>query len=140
MGACSITVVAGSRIVEMADAPMVEATRGLIAGLAVVIWAFATWLFPPLIAAGWWRHRTHRVPLTYDSSLWSIVFPLGMYAVAGIYLGRADELPLVGMVGAVELWVAVVAWVLVFAGMLHRVWTRVLRDPTRTSGAADTGT
>jgi len=129
MGACSITVVAGARIVEMSDAPMVDATRGLIAGLAVVIWAFATWLFPPLIAAGWWRHRIHRVPLTYDPSLWSIVFPLGMYAVAGIYLGRADELPLVGAVGAAELWVAGAVWALMFAAMLHRIWKTVIRRP-----------
>lgn len=127
MGACSITVVAGAQIVEMADAPMVDATRGLIAGLAVVIWAFATWLFPPLIAAGWWRHRVHKVPLTYDSSLWSIVFPLGMYAVAGIYLGRADDLPLVGAVGEAELWVAVAVWLLVFTSMLHHLWTTLLR-------------
>ncbi|MFD6857066.1 tellurite resistance/C4-dicarboxylate transporter family protein [Rhodococcus sp. NPDC060090] len=126
MGACSITVVAGARIVEMNDAPMVDATRGLIAGLAVVIWAFATWLFPPLIAAGWWRHRIHRVPLTYDSSLWSIVFPLGMYAVAGIYLGQADDLPLVGAVGAAELWIAVAVWVLVFVAMLRHLWTTLL--------------
>ena len=39
MGAMAITVLAGARIVEMADAPMVDATRGLIAGLAVVFWA-----------------------------------------------------------------------------------------------------
>jgi tellurite resistance protein TehA-like permease len=127
MGACSITVVAGARILEMADAPMVTATRGLIGGLAVVIWAFATWLLPPLVAAGWWRHRTHRVPLSYDSSLWSIVFPLGMYAVAGIYLGQADELPLVGAVGAAELWLAVVVWVLVFVAMVRHLWKTVLR-------------
>lgn len=131
MGACSITVVAGARIVEMNDAPMVDATRGLIAGLAVVIWAFASWLIPPLIAAGWWRHVVHKVPLRYDSSLWSIVFPLGMYAVAGIYLGQADDLPLVGAIGAAELWVAVTVWTVVFAAMLHRVWTAVLR-PART--------
>lgn len=135
MGACSIIVVAGAHIVEMADAPMVDATRGLIAGMAVVIWAFATWLFPPLIAAGWWRHRIHKVPLTYDSSLWSIVFPLGMYAVAGIYLGRADDLPLVGMVGSVELWVAVAAWVLVFVAMVHRIWTTLLRGGHSAAGA-----
>ncbi|MFD6893849.1 tellurite resistance/C4-dicarboxylate transporter family protein [Rhodococcus sp. NPDC060086] len=127
MGACSITVVAGARIVEMDDAPMVDATRGLIAGLAVVIWAFATWLFPPLIAAGWWRHRVHKVPLTYDSSLWSIVFPLGMYAVAGIYLGQADDLPLVGAVGAAELWVAAAVWLVVFVSMLRHLWTTLLR-------------
>src|SRR5690606_11493172 len=48
MGALAITVLAGARIVEMADAPMVDVTRDLIAGLAVVFWAFATWLMPVL--------------------------------------------------------------------------------------------
>ncbi|WP_202873333.1 hypothetical protein [Kribbella capetownensis] len=56
-------MLAGARIVEMADAPMVAATRELIASLAVVFWAFATWLFPVLIAAGWWRHLRRGVPL-----------------------------------------------------------------------------
>jgi hypothetical protein len=40
---------------------MVAATRDLIAGLAVVVWAFATWLFPVLVAAGWWRHVVRTV-------------------------------------------------------------------------------
>ena len=89
MGALAITVLAGARIVEMADEPMVLVTRDLIAGLAVVFWAFATWLIPVLFAAGWWRHVRRRVPLRYEATLWSIIFPLGMYGVAGIYLGRS---------------------------------------------------
>ncbi len=126
MGALAITVLAGARIVEMADAPMVDATRELVAGMSVVCWAFATWLIPVLVAAGWWRHVVRRVPLRYDATLWSIVFPLGMYAVAGIYLGRADRLPVVGMIGAVELWVALAAWVLVLAAMVRHVWRTVV--------------
>src|SRR5690606_28510313 len=115
------------RIVEMVDAPMVSATRGLIGGLSVVFWAFATWLIPALVAAGWWRHRTHRVPLTYEATLWSIVFPLGMYAVAGIYLGQANQLPLVGAIGSVELWVAFAAWAVTLVAMLvHLVRTVLL--------------
>jgi tellurite resistance protein TehA-like permease len=47
MGATAITVVAGARIVQMADAPMVDATRGLVAGVSVVFWAFGT------CAVGW---------------------------------------------------------------------------------------
>ena len=78
--------------------------------LAVVFWAFATWLIPVLVAAGWWRHVRRRVPLRYEATLWSIIFPLGMYAVAGIYLGQANSLPVVGMVGRIELWVAFAAW------------------------------
>ena len=99
----------GARTVEMAGAPMVDATRGLVAGASVVFWSFASWLFPVLPAAGWWRHVLHRVPLSYEPGLWSVIFPLGMYAVAGIYLGRADQLPLVAAIGRAELWLAVAA-------------------------------
>ena len=68
-----------------------------------------------------------RISLRYEATLWSIIFPLGMYAVAGIYLGEADELPVVGMIGRVELWVALVAWVLVFVAMARHVVRTVVR-------------
>jgi tellurite resistance protein TehA-like permease len=102
MGATAITVVAGARIVQMADAPMVDATRGLIAGTSVLFWAFGSWLIPPLVAAGIWRHVVHRISLRYEATLWSVVFPLGMYGVGGHYLGQADHLPLVQNIGYVE--------------------------------------
>ncbi len=129
MGALAITVLAGARIVEMADAPMVAVTRDLIAGLSVVFWAFATWLIPVLLAAGWWRHGFRHVPLRYEPALWSIVFPLGMYAVAGIYLGEANRLPLVAAVGGAELWVALAAWLTVAAAMMHNLFRTVIREP-----------
>jgi tellurite resistance protein TehA-like permease len=132
MGALAITVLAGARIVEMADAPMVIATRELIAGLAVIFWAFGTWLIPVLVAAGWWRHAHRRVPLRYDATLWSIVFPLGMYAVAGIYLGDADSLPVVADIGHAWLWVAFAAWAVVFVAMAAHVIRTVFR-PKRVS-------
>jgi len=126
MGAMAISVLAGARIVEMAGAPMVDATRGLVAGASVVFWSFASWLFPVLLAAGWWRHVVHKVPLSYEPGLWSVIFPLGMYAVAGIYLGRADQLPLVAAIGRTELWLAVAAFLATFAGMLWHLWGTLL--------------
>ena len=137
MGATAITVLAGARIVQMADAPMVNVTRGLIAGASVVFWAFGTWLIPVLVAAGWWRHVTHRIPLRYQATLWSIVFPLGMYGVAGHYLGSADHLPIVRVIGENETWVALGAWSLTFIAMLvHLLRTLVLpsRDVAEASG------
>ncbi|MCW3765793.1 MULTISPECIES: tellurite resistance/C4-dicarboxylate transporter family protein [Paenarthrobacter] len=122
MGAMAITVLAGARILEMADAPVTRAVHGLVAGASVVFWAFATWLLPVLIAAGCWRHLINRVPLSYESGLWSIIFPLGMYSVAGIYLGRTDQLPVVLAIGQAELWLAAAAYVATFAGMLHHLW------------------
>lgn len=121
MGATAITVVAGARIVQMADAPMVDATRGLVAGVSVVFWAFGTWLVPPLIFAGVWRHVLHRLPLRYEPTLWSIVFPLGMYSVAGSYLGKADHLPIVRSIGDAESWIALAAWLAVFSAMVHHL-------------------
>lgn len=121
MGASAITVVAGAKIVQMADAPTVAATRGLAIGTSVVFWAFGSWLIPPLVAAGVWRHIAHRIPLRYEPTLWSVVFPLGMYGVAGHYLGQADHLPIVKAIGADEGWVALAAWLATFAAMLQHL-------------------
>jgi tellurite resistance protein TehA-like permease len=49
--------------------------------------------------------------------MWSIIFPLGMYAVASVSLGRADRLPIVEAIGDAWLWVAVAAWATVFVAM-----------------------
>ena len=83
-------------------------------------------LIPMLVGAGFWRHVVHRVPLRYVPTLWSIVFPLGMFAVASINLGRVDRLPVVEAIGDVALVVAAAVWLLVFLAML-RSMARVLR-------------
>ncbi|WP_245836351.1 tellurite resistance/C4-dicarboxylate transporter family protein [Paramicrobacterium agarici] len=118
MGAGAITVLAGSRIVEMTDTAMVSVVRAPVAAAAVVFWAFATWLIPALIGIGLWRHKIKHVPLRYEASLWSMVFPLGMYAVAGIYLGEADNLPIVGWIGSRFLWAALAVWAVVFVWLI----------------------
>jgi tellurite resistance protein TehA-like permease len=127
MGATAITVVAGARIVGMAEAPMVDATRGLIAGASVFFWAFGTWLIPPLVVAGFWRHYVHNVPLRYEAALWSVVFPLGMYGVGARFLGEADQLPIVRTIGIYESWIALAAWILVFVAMLVNLYRTVLK-------------
>lgn len=125
MGALAITVVAAARIAEMASSPMVDATRGLVVGLAVLFWCFATWMIPALFGIGIWRHVIAKVPLVYEPGLWSIVFPLGMYSVAGIYLGRVNDLPIVETVGSAWMWVAVTAWIITFAAMLRAIVLRI---------------
>ncbi len=140
MGATAITVVAGARITQMADAPMVNATRGLISGTSVVFWVFGTWLIPPLVAAGVWRHVIRKVPLRYEATLWSIVFPLGMYGVGGHFLGQADDLPIVKAIGADESWFALGAWTVTFAAMLRHLGYTILsrtKPPTTASGSTN---
>lgn len=133
MGALAITVVAGSTVADIVDAAAVEATRELIISLTVVFWGFTTWLLPALAAAVWWRHVRIGIPLRYDPSLWSVVFPLGMYSVAGILLGRGAGLPIMEHIGAAELWIAVTAWGLVGMAMVRHLFRSVVLP---TTGAA----
>lgn len=133
MGALAITILAGTKILEMHDTPMVDSTQHLIAGVTVVLWAFTTGLIPMLLIAMWWRHITHKVSKRYESSIWSAIFPLGMYAVASISLGQADKLPLVEIIGEWELWLAFAGWLITLLGMLHHLWRTV-----GSSKAADT--
>lgn len=121
MGAMAIAVVAGSNIVAMGPTPMVDATRALIAGTVAVFWSFCLWLVPVLVGAGFWRHVVHRVPLVYVPTLWSIVFPVGMFAVASLNLGRVDRLPLVESLGKVALGIALLVWAVVLVAMLRHV-------------------
>ncbi len=127
MGATAITVLAAAQILAMPPAPAVTATRSVVAGLGVVLWAFGTWLIPLLVAFGIWRHVLNRVQLEYLPQLWSIVFPLGMYAVASMELGMAAELPIVESIGRAWTWVAVAAWSAVFLGMCHSLARSALR-------------
>ncbi|HET8600937.1 MAG TPA: tellurite resistance/C4-dicarboxylate transporter family protein [Segeticoccus sp.] len=131
MGSCAITVVAGAEIVQMPAAPVLETERSLIAGLSLLFWAFATYLIPALVAAGWWRHVVRKVPLTYDAGLWSMVFPVGMYGVSCLSIGTADRLPIVHQIGTGELWFAVLVWALVFAAMAVHFVRTVVVGPRR---------
>jgi tellurite resistance protein TehA-like permease len=90
----------------------------VLSGLSVLLWAFGTWIIPLLVAFGVWRHLILHVPLRYEPALWSICFPLGMYSVASSELGGSAKLPLVAAIGKGWAWVALAAWVVVFAAML----------------------
>ncbi|WP_328516204.1 tellurite resistance/C4-dicarboxylate transporter family protein [Mycobacterium canetti] len=139
MGATAITVLAGERIVEMADTPIVIVTRGLVAGTSVAFWAFGTWLIPPLVAASIWKHVVHRVPLRYEATLWSVVFPLGMYGVGAYRLGLAAHLPIVESIGEFEGWVALAVWTITFVAMLHHLAATIGPSgrSSHANGAAD---
>jgi tellurite resistance protein TehA-like permease len=113
MGASAISVLAGSQILGLPPHPVTASVHGLVAGVSVVLWAFGTWLIPLLLAVGAWRHLLHRVPLRYEAGWWSIVFPLGMHAVASLELGRALRVPWLVSWGDAEGWSALAAWLAV---------------------------
>jgi tellurite resistance protein TehA-like permease len=125
MGATAITVLAGAKILGLPGTlPAVRATAGFVEGFSYALWAFGTWWIPLLVVLGFWRHVRHHWPLTYEPTLWSVVFPLGMYSVATLSFGKAAGLAFMEPLSRFMLWVAVAAWVMVAAAFLARLVRR----------------
>jgi tellurite resistance protein TehA-like permease len=128
MGATAITVFAASRILGVPGALPVDAAA--VRDTAFALWAFGTWWIPLLVVLGVWRHVIRRVPFRYEQALWSMVFPLGMYAAASDAFGRVAGLGALETIAAVEVWFGLAAWVLTVAVML-----RATLEPPRHAGA-----
>lgn len=113
MGATAITVLAGAELMLLPQTlPSIVAARSSVEGITLFLWAFGTWWFPFLILLTVWRYWKLAAP-AYEQSLWSMVFPLGMYAVATDTYGRVAALPLLPPIAAAEVWLALVAWLAV---------------------------
>lgn len=110
MGAAAITTNAGSVLV-LTDSGIsfLQSMRPFIEGITPIIWACGTWWIPLLLFLGIWKHCVCRIPLTYTPALWSLVFPLGMYAEATLRLSLAEDFPLRSLADAM-LWVAFLVW------------------------------
>ena len=116
MGATAITVLAGAKILGLPGTlPVVRATSGFVEGFSFALWAFGTWWIPLLIILGLWRHVRRHWPLSYEPTLWSVVFPLGMYSVATLSFGQAAQLSFMEPLARFMFWVSVAAWVAVAA-------------------------
>lgn len=120
MGAMAISTLAGALLIL--DAPGVALLQSLLPflkGLTLLYWAIGTWWIPVLVVLGVWRHVYKRVPLRYDPAYWSIVFPLGMYAAGTFQMERALDLPFLMWIPQSFLFIATLAWLIAFGGLLY---------------------
>jgi tellurite resistance protein TehA-like permease len=119
MGATAISVLAGASVLGLRGGPaLVDLVAPTVAGVSVMLWAFGTWWFPLLVVLTIWRAGGRAGLRRYDPSLWSVVFPLGMYSVASMALGRALDTPALATVGKYESWLALTAWGLTLGSMV----------------------
>ena len=119
MGATAISVLAAARILEMpASIPVLAATREVVSGLGFLLWAFGSWWIPLLLGFAIGRHVLLREHLHYEPAWWSMVFPLGMYAVASAAYGRANRMGFMVDIARGEVWLGFAAWLGVFAAMV----------------------
>ena len=51
----------------------------------------------------------------------SIVFPVGMYTACTFELGRATGLSFFLLISYYSVYVALLAWAIIFAGLIHRI-------------------
>jgi len=86
------------------------------------MWAWATWWIPLLLLLGIWKHGMHRVPLRYTTTLWSMVFPLGMYAVASHRLSLVAQVPALQSLSRAMVWIALAAWAATAIGLVVAAW------------------
>jgi Tellurite resistance protein and related permeases len=111
MGAAAITANAGSTLIlTESGMSFLHSMRPFIDGVTLIMWAWATWWIPLLMLFGIWKHGICRVPLTYTPMFWSLVFPLGMYALASLRLSLAADFPPLRSISHAMVWIALAAW------------------------------
>lgn len=120
MGAMAISTLAGSLLILNApQAAYLESLLPFLKGFTIFYWATGTWWIPMLLMLGVWRYVHERFPLRYDPLYWGAVFPLGMYAACTWELDRAMGFGFLSGLTRAFFYVALAAWTVTFAGMLH---------------------
>ena len=121
-GAAAITVLAGGQL--LAQPGLAVGTfqlHDLIAPLIILFWADATFWIPLLLILFAWKHLWRGRRLRYSVEVWSVVFPMGMYAAATLQFSQAFDIPFITPAAQILFWSALVLWAFSVAGLVLHV-------------------
>src|SRR5690606_4945056 len=122
MGAVAITTLAGSALLIRAEYwPLLADYVPFLKGFTIFFWAIATRWRPFRLALTGWRYLLREDTFTYEPQIWGMIFPLGMYTTATYQISRALDFPFLEPVADLLVFVALLAWLVAFCGLLAHI-------------------
>jgi len=116
-GALALAALAGTKTAMASQALEPLLPAGAIEGAALGLWMLAlAWL--PALVLGEARAPRRR---GYASERWATVFPLAMYAVSTLQLGKLERLDALVDLGGCLIWVGLAAWLFTTIGLTRQV-------------------
>ncbi|MEE8418914.1 MAG: tellurite resistance/C4-dicarboxylate transporter family protein [Dehalococcoidales bacterium] len=124
MGAVAITTLAGATLIlNSSQWGFLQELLPFIKGFTLFFWAAGTWWIPLLLILGGWMHFYKRLSIRYNPLYWGMVFPLGMYTTCTFQLAKALGLDFLNVIPTYFIYLALVAWLAAFIGLVHRLIT-----------------
>jgi tellurite resistance protein TehA-like permease len=119
MGAGAITALAATGLGEaVKPKPEFADLFPAFRMLGLMFWGIASVWIPFVLILDVWKFTMDKNRFRYGPSVWSLVFPLAMYSVASQRLQSIFPMLFLQKLSVFFLTVALVAWVIAFAGML----------------------
>lgn len=121
MGAMAISTLAGTWLITNgASSALLASLRPFIEGVTLLCWSTATWWIVYLCGLSLWQ-MAYQGGVAYSASVWSVVFPLGMYAVSTGRLAAVMALPFIRGIAEAFFGIAMLAYLFSVLGFFYYI-------------------